>query len=277
MKKIISVLLVLVLTGCGAAKPANDSIIYHLEDLEPQRALMKTYGRDLKADPVKTVEEMDDITDEIFSKCVVGSRVYRDRKDPRLMVYYNAQRDDGGSDGYSLAYEVLCSTKEHRPFIDDITDKTGLLFSGMVLGGKYASDEGIYSGRNKLSFSNPAYALLSCDRSIKFDLLLRDSFDPKGYENTQYRDLPVRVDFFTDGDEIKYVNIFFLTNEQNKTLTENNLKQLSFDPLAAELLNGLYGQNKDVSGKKGGVKYTLRRDVTDSTENLRVNVLSLEY
>ncbi len=277
MKKLISVLLVLWLTGCSAAKPANEGITYHLADIEPQSTLLKTYSQNLKTDPVGTIAEMDDITDEIFTKGAADSRVYRDRKDPRLMVYYSAQKDDGDSNGYALSYEVLNFTTEHRPFIDDITAKTGLLFSGMVLGDKYASPKELCTGRNKLSFSTPAYCLLSGDRSIKFDFLLRDSFDPKGNENTQYKDLPMRVDLYTDGDKTKYVNIFFLTNEQNKTLTENNLKQLSFDPLAAELLNSLYSQNNDLGGTKNGVKYTLRRNITESIKDMQLNVLSLEY
>ncbi|MBQ9518788.1 MAG: hypothetical protein IJR59_02710, partial [Firmicutes bacterium] len=224
---------------------------------------------------------MDDITDDIFEYC--GTRkVYSDKEHPELMVYYSEKTKNNNHSGYGLSYEVLNTAKEYRPFIDDICTQTGLIYSCTTLGGKYIEESDIsdilvkeYTGRNILSFSNPAYQLLSVDQNLKADLL--NIIPDKEDEKLRYKDLPMRVNFYLYKDKIKYVNIFLLTDEENKVPTQNNLKQLSFDPLAAELVNSINTQSDYVKGTKNGVKYTIQKDIDNTPTGMKINVIYLEY
>ena len=287
MKKYIMLLLILGLTGCGANR-TESNVLYDLEDISPQSSLFRSYNDALQNDAEKTIADMDEITNEIFAEGGEGCRVYRDKEHPELMVYYNERRKNTDKKGYGLAYEVLFTAKEHRDLINDFEKKTGLIYSGSVLGREYPgnddadrdhyTDEG-FTGKNLLTFSNPAYDLVSFDPSLKFGLPVYDRLypDDEDYMNIQYKDLPLRVNLYMDNEKIKYINIFFLTNEKTKTLTEKNLKELSFDPTAAELMNSLYSQNRDTKGTKNGVKYMLCHNVTQTAKNMQLNVLSLEY
>lgn len=268
MKKALAFFLILCLTGCGTAKPADKNILYDLEDPAAQQQLLKSYCKRMESNAAAAIKNMDDITDEIFSGNALNWRVYRDKKHPELMVYYSSQKDDGDCDGYFLSYEVLLTAKEYRPLIDDITARTGLLYSGNSLGGKHLKDDGDtvtpigeYNGKNLLSFSNPQYSLLS---NIGYNMSA----------GADYKDLPLRVNLYMDRDKIKYINIYFLTDQKNNILTEKNLKQLSFEPLAGELISNNSG---DVRGEKDGIKYILQHNVTDVTKNMKLNVLFLDY
>ncbi|GEM_PF-6411700 len=303
MKKYIAALLLLCLAGCGA-KTTGYGIDYKLEDTASQKQLIAQYrdislkvdednGRELSEDQLsgeteeerkahlKQVLEIDvdkelakreDITDEIFDVPTDAVRVYRDKKHPEMLFCYKKQSDTQGTGGYAVVGDVLLCAEEYRPFIDDIGKKTGLLYSGTSLGKEYLSaayyeNEGtpyFYTGKNMISFANYAFLLQN-----QFMYILKDE--------PAYKDLPLKVNFYMDRDEIKYVNIFFMTNKNTNKLTENNLKQLAFDTRAAELLNELYSQNKDAQGTKNDIKYTYRQNITKGENNMWLNVLALEY
>ena len=296
MKKLFLIIGLLCLSGCGA-KPSGENLSYTLEDLTPQRELNAEYedmaakfdiesGKNVRElnfedenhidsvlalDAEKKLADMRDITDEIYSSHEDGLKIFADKKHPEMMVGFNVHNAVEGNGGYKVIYDVYETAAEYRPFIEDIKAKTGLMYSGMMLGRDFKdmnydmpSDHRNfeYIGRNAIAFANEGYTVYNSGCYRQADA---------------YKDLPLRVVFYMDKDKIKYVNIFFFTNDKTKTLTEKNIKELAFDSTAAELMSELYPKNISQKGTKNGVKYNMSKSVNGMDGDMVLNVLSLEY
>ena len=296
MKKTVLLIGLICLVGCGA-KPNSGDLSYTLEDLTPQRELNAGYedmvakfdiesGKNvydlhfedekridtvLALDADKKLDDMRDITDEIYSAHENGLKIFADKEHPEMMVGFNIHNSVEGNSGYKVIYDAYETAAEYRPFIEDIKAKTGLMYSGMKLGKDFENKYDDvpsdyknldYTGRNMLTFSNTGFTVYNSGYYRQADA---------------YKDLPLRVVFYMDGDKIKYVNIFFFTNDKTKTLTEKNINELAFDSTASELMNELYPKNISQKGIKNGVKYNMCRNINDEDGNMAVNVLSLEY
>ena len=170
MKKIFIMLLLLCLAGCGT-RPEEESADYTLEDTSAQRELF-TYYNDLivknnmdkgytfeevvvpsrekkyaehkkivaDIDVKKHIAEMEDITDKIYAEKSRNNRIYMDKEYPELMLYEQYTEKTGNKD-YTLVYDVYAGAEEYRGFIEDITEKTGLIYSGTNLGKRFKYPE----------------------------------------------------------------------------------------------------------------------------------------
>ena len=302
MKKSIPALIALCLavSGCGSVSPqTGESITYKFEDLSAQTEIYRHYNdillkanitknnditipelteenkdrysktlkRIMDVDIDKSLAEMDDITDIIYAVNNDNKRVYRDKEHPEAMILSN-----GGD--LTLLYEMHETAEEYRPFIDDICRSTGLMYCGMTLGREFddlntniatqeEKDINGYTGRNMIAFANTEYIVHSAAQEY--------------YGGESYRSLPLRINFYMEKDEIKYVNIYYLNNENTCSLTAENLKQLSFSPTAGNLMTGLCFAVKDTAGERDGIKYTLSLNAGSGWNDMKYNVLSLKY
>ncbi len=288
MKKYIAAgLALLCLTGCG--KGAKTDISYTLANTDEQTEIVRRLDllqckaiiergykkeelpeaesftdEEIKnTDVKKELSKMEDISDDILYEDM-GVKVYSVKEDPSFMVTYN--------DSFIyLSNEVYARTEEYSDFVDEVTKNSGLLYNGTVLG-RFApnKDDDLYTGRNMIAFANEEY--------IQSDAMDIHMDEPSG--KRIYNDIPIRAEFYMDGEDIGYLQIYMLSGTAAPVLTEKNLKQLSFGGVlgdtAAKAAKTVFGAQTKKKGEINGIKYTYYPNVSDGILDMRYSVLELK-
>lgn len=217
------------------------------------------------------VEKMDNITEETLAndKMKEETELYRDKKFNNFYILLRRDVTDYGEKIKSDFYinTVYKKTEFYNDMVNKICNKTGLIYNGTRLGremnnGIYQKEDGLYTGKNIISFANDA-------------MNLQRNLGDYSMFNLVYRDIPLQMDFYMDRDKLVRVNVFFCTNadditnsESNinvcpETLTERNMEQLVLpdeygSDIIKEIMTQCIGNEKNVSGTLNNVKWELK-------------------
>lgn len=218
-----------------------------------------------ETDTEKMLDGMDDITNEIFVNAIDGVKVYRDKKYRNMRVVKEQKR----LNNYG---EILLYAEEYKDRIKETEKNTGLIYSGGTLGRtddlsdyeEVFAEDGKFTGKNIITFSNDEYALLG---QVK---------------DAVYKNVPMKISFYMDDDEVKYIYICLVSGKNiPDRLTEKNIAQLGLGgdmgEAAKTLAEKCFDSDQRQKGDFKNIKYEYMPNCTSEQYGMYHSILVLKF